>query len=228
MDGSRFDDMTRRLSGTASRRRAIGLLAGALGGALVVGDAAAGLGHRRGVCRPIGAGCTRGAQCCSEQCATSRALPRRHRNRCACPEGLASCGGACVDTQTDVANCGACGEVCGSSGEVCVSGVCESPFDCTTYTGTLLGENHTCYDRFVGQSIVLNQPCNMPNYQGLWGDSCTSDADCDSPTSPDVAVCVKAFVYCIDTGNCKGYTPQGTQEAGVCVYGNPGSICPPI
>ena len=44
-----------------------------------------------------------------------------------CEAGLTDCGGACVDLQSDLNNCGACGEVC-QSGLVpveCRSGVCE-------------------------------------------------------------------------------------------------------
>ncbi|KAM7201242.1 hypothetical protein V8F20_004988 [Naviculisporaceae sp. PSN 640] len=46
------------------------------------------------------------------------------------------CNGACVDTQTDVNNCGTCGNVCGSE-QYCNAGVCaaiyptcEVPFQC--------------------------------------------------------------------------------------------------
>ena len=221
MDGSRFDEMTRRLSGTASRRWAIGLLAGVLGGALVVGDAAAGLGPRRGVCRPIGAGCTRGAQCCSEQCATSRALPRRHRNRCACPAGFAGCDGACVDTQTDVANCGACGEVCGSSGEVCVSGVCESAWNCTTYAADQLPGIHYCFDIFGGDSIAMREPCGIT----LFGATCTSADDCPSGAGDNTAVCTRGWVACDGSVGCKSYNPQGDGSAGTCAYGRTYEYC---
>ena len=45
----------------------------------------------------------------------------------ACEAGLTDCGGVCVDLQSDMDNCGACGEIC-ESGLVpveCRSGVCE-------------------------------------------------------------------------------------------------------
>src|SRR5215207_2977236 len=45
----------------------------------------------------------------------------------ACEAGLTDCGGICVDLQSDMNNCGACGEIC-ESGLVpveCRSGVCE-------------------------------------------------------------------------------------------------------
>jgi hypothetical protein len=41
-----------------------------------------------------------------------------------CPmEGFTSCGGVCINTRTDVQNCGGCGTACGM-GQVCAMGVC--------------------------------------------------------------------------------------------------------
>lgn len=45
-----------------------------------------------------------------------------------CQAGEAACGGACVDPQTDTANCGGCGIAC-DAGEVCTEGVCHAPCD---------------------------------------------------------------------------------------------------
>jgi hypothetical protein len=44
-----------------------------------------------------------------------------------CEDGLTNCGGTCVDLQSDMNNCGACGEVCQSDlvPVECRSGVCE-------------------------------------------------------------------------------------------------------
>ncbi len=46
-----------------------------------------------------------------------------------CPAGQTLCGAACADTQSDRANCGACGSAC-IAGQSCVSGVCRGA---TTY-----------------------------------------------------------------------------------------------
>lgn len=45
-----------------------------------------------------------------------------------CPGGGSVCGGACVDKQSDAANCGACGNACALpiEGGSCVSGLCTS------------------------------------------------------------------------------------------------------
>jgi hypothetical protein len=47
--------------------------------------------------------------------------------RCACQNGLpTACGGTCVDTTSDVNNCGACGRTCGPT-STCVAGTCGPP-----------------------------------------------------------------------------------------------------
>jgi len=44
-----------------------------------------------------------------------------------CAAGQMTCGGRCVDTQSDAMNCGACGVTC-AAGQLCVAGACRS--DC--------------------------------------------------------------------------------------------------
>jgi hypothetical protein len=43
--------------------------------------------------------------------------------KCVCPNGGTLCGGRCVNTGSDAANCGACGTVCGA-GKSCIQGSC--------------------------------------------------------------------------------------------------------
>jgi hypothetical protein len=52
-----------------------------------------------------------------------RALHREGGFQKPCPAPRTSCDGACLDTQSDPANCGACGNVCGSM-TVCAAGTC--------------------------------------------------------------------------------------------------------
>ncbi len=46
-----------------------------------------------------------------------------------CPTGQMSCGGGCVNTQTDLANCGTCGNACAIT-ETCSSGTCTEMMSC--------------------------------------------------------------------------------------------------
>ncbi len=41
-----------------------------------------------------------------------------------CEEGQLYCGGACTDTSTNAANCGACGNACSGETPACIGGVC--------------------------------------------------------------------------------------------------------
>ncbi|MCC6564003.1 hypothetical protein IT087_03860 [Candidatus Uhrbacteria bacterium] len=45
---------------------------------------------------------------------------------CVCPAGSSLCSGACLDTMTDVLNCGSCGNAC-PAGRTCNAGTCGCP-----------------------------------------------------------------------------------------------------
>jgi RHS repeat-associated protein len=59
------------------------------------------------------AGCATGFVCNAGTCGVT------------CPSGLAFCGGACRNLQSDAANCGACGTAC-AAGQACCSGACKN------------------------------------------------------------------------------------------------------
>ncbi|QRN97467.1 hypothetical protein JRI60_52540 [Archangium violaceum] len=87
-----------------------------------------------------------------------------------CTVGTTSCGGTCVNLQSDPANCGACGNSCGSC-QTCVNGTCQLP------TPTTSSCNGTCTD-------TLSDPANC----GACGNSCGScqtcvNGTCQLPTS---------------------------------------------
>jgi Stigma-specific protein, Stig1 len=80
----------------------------------------------------------------------------------ACGSGLAFCNDVCVDTQTDPANCGFCGNVCGA-GEVCFAGVCAREHRCAP----LVNCNDVCVD-------LATDAANC----GACGNVCAADEIC--------------------------------------------------
>lgn len=111
MDGSRFDDVTKVLTKTGSRRTALKVLAGGALGAVVARfnptSAEAQDAEQHAVCRVNRSRCGSGAQCCSRNCqfvpgcgfsrATCCATRRRRcRVDCDCCGSLLCRRGICV------------------------------------------------------------------------------------------------------------------------------------
>jgi hypothetical protein len=175
MDRRRFDDMTRVLGGRIGRRAALrGLAAALLGGAVAV-PAVAQAANRSRTCRWAGQACLQHGQCCSQQCDTARTTPRARRNRCVCPEGLATCGGHCVGVDSDTTHCGGCFQRCGRGADVCVNGQCQC------------GDGEICDGPLVDRCIDGACVC------GKGGDACDADrAD----------QCANGFCRCGDGPPC--------------------------
>jgi hypothetical protein len=81
-------------------------------------------------CGVCGNACGDGYQCNNGLCQCLLAcLPPQDLDpnncACTCSGGLTACGGGCVDTGSDVNNCGGCGNACGPVASVCEGGDCK-------------------------------------------------------------------------------------------------------
>jgi len=140
-------------------------------------------GHCLCLATPTGGACTTGPVTCEPTC----------------PPGFATCNGVCTDTQTNPANCGACGNVCfglcaggactcapgsftctsGSTtfccpgGTFCVQGLCSALPACPVPEGECGTANHHCLCRLKKSGGFI---CQEPTS----GANCSTDADCPS------------------------------------------------
>jgi hypothetical protein len=68
-------------------------------------------------CAGVGSACSSGSACCSGNCSGGVC------GSAGCAIGQTNCAGACVNTNGDTHNCGACGRAC-TTGQMCTLGVC--------------------------------------------------------------------------------------------------------
>lgn len=117
---------------------------------------------------------------------------------CACGGGRTACGGVCLDTQTDNANCGACGKRCSVGQTTCVGGRC-APITCTAATCPT-GNCHFCLSLADGGT-----QCTAGWEATNCNQSCTSAADC----AAQQAECVAPVLYQGETSStiCDGQGP---------------------
>ncbi len=187
MDGSRFDLLTRALSRRAGLRGAVAGLAAAAGLVSTAGAKPAAEscltngqrcgkgsgkkgkpcakccsrhavtqpnGRKRCACKPAGMSARNAAQCCSGE--------RSAGGFCgACDPGLTQCPAGCVDTGSDVANCGACGNACAAE-HSCVEGAC-------TCTATSCPDG--CCDG--ASCVAAGAACAAADTVCVAGDGCT-------------------------------------------------------
>ena len=218
MQGSRLDGIARDLaSGEISRRQALQRLAGAglgLGAAVVPA----------GVAEAMGGGCPPGRRKCAGRCCPKNA--RCVNGRCRCKPGFKKCGRKCVDTDTSLRHCGACGNPC-APGEACIDGVCSEPectIDADCDDGLFCNGAETC----VGGTCLPGTPpsCND-------GFSCTNSS-CDEVAqacvhTPNDALCEEG-IPCT-TNTCSPQSPGADPATGCLntpVTCPPGEVCDPI
>lgn len=106
----------------------------------------------------------------------------------ACPAGVASCDGVCVNKKTDVKHCGACGHQCGAD-QACIDGACVD-CSCAGRCGiTLCGFECRCEDfqQCTSNSCVPcggdGSPC-CPGGGCRPGFRCSASGICETPPPP--------------------------------------------
>ncbi len=213
MSPSGLDQIARELAaGEISRRSALKRLIGA---GLGLGAAVA----PAGVAEAVGGGCPGGRVKCGSKCCPKNGKCKN--GKCKCKSGFEKCGKKCVNLDTSVKHCGACGNAC-QEGETCVDGDCDpgladcSGLDCGTAPN---GDN--CGICGVDETCVSNQCEEVPE--------CAIDDDC--PGDPENGclrgVCnggtcgltaVNNGSPCDDESLC---TSNESCQNGVCAQGNP-------
>ncbi|MFT3712682.1 MAG: hypothetical protein QM817_33955 [Archangium sp.] len=129
------------------------------------------------------------------------------------PTPCTECGGVCVDTQTDTANCGSCGNAC-AGGTACRAGVCVA----TCGPGLTLCGN-ACVD-------ARTNPANC----GSCGTQCASDQVCSNGTCG--TVCPASQEVCNGTCSTIASDPRNCGQCGrmcpsgaICENSNCRSAC---
>ncbi len=154
MEPSRFDDLTKALATSTSRRQALKAIAATLGGVFGLGGISTAFAN----CKPNGIGCNTSSQCCSGGCCHGTCTNLSTTSNCGacghtCASGQGCCGGTCTDLTTPQ-NCGTCGHACGAN-QTCQNGQCISTCP------SLPACNDTC-------------PCDASQCQTCQGGSCVS------------------------------------------------------
>ncbi len=110
-----------------------------------------------------------------------------------CPSGQQRCGGGCVDVQTSLRNCGACGNAC-LVNSTCTGGVCSAcPADRPDACGSV-GAGGVC----------TNLQTGVDGYCGTCGLSCaaTGVAGTDATCAAGACVCSGAAIDCGGNPRC--------------------------
>ncbi len=136
----------------------------------------------------------------------------------ACPTSQTCCGGACIDPQSNVANCGACDARCSAPGGTalclngtCAVGACTAPnADCDGVASNGC-ETDTAHD--VAHCGACATPCAARSHASA---SCTAGA-CNYACDAGFADCDGAA-----SNGCEADTRSSTSACGAC-----GSVCNP-
>jgi Stigma-specific protein, Stig1 len=226
MHDDRFDNLTRRLANSMSRRGALRIV----GAGAAAAVAAALFGRATGfaqTCTNNGDCPHPGSHCCNGTCVDTKTDPNncgRCGNTCgtnetctegkcttsSCPSGQTLCNAVCVSTATDVNNCGACGHACSATNgtPTCTNGVC----------------GQTCNAGFAtcGSGAACTTNINTdPNNCGACGHVC--NATNGTPTCTNGLcgqTCNAGFGACVPGAGCTTNLNTDPNNCGAC-----GHVC---
>ena len=192
MQPSNFDELTKALAATRSRRHALKLIVTtSVGGLLGLTSISTVFGKRGPKCHRNGLGCDRDNDCCSGycnphgKCAVPPCVPAGGNcstvNNC-CSPGICCngvcCGSGqtCVNNTTCCATANVCGTTCCSSGRTCVNGSCCTP----SGLNSLCQANSECCSGMCQPFGVFpphccspsGAPCNLADSGGCCSGTC--------------------------------------------------------
>jgi hypothetical protein len=221
MDQERFDDLTRALATSQTRRGFLGTVAAALAAALTAAESsAAPKVDKPSKCYGAGSHCTNARQCCSGMCLNRQCAPEIAPECVAdldCPVNEVCQAGSCVpaDPDPECDENSPCAPV-----NMCVDGVCV-PKPCTTHEDC--GGCLACQDGYCAEPICGNGVCEPCEDASSCPGDCTA-LGCEPGstqscyTGPEgtlnVGVCVAGTQTCLNDrtwGTCTGDTTPGTE-----------------
>lgn len=170
-------------------------------------------------CTPSCTGKVCGDNGCGTSCGSCSGGQTCQGGRCVltCDSGLTACTGACVDLQTDAANCGTCGEACGfphasatCQGGVCTLGACDAGWD------TCDSDPDTGCEQDVRDDPANCGACGHACEAPPHGSATCANSSCGFACDPDFHDCAGSCVRDDDPAHCgSSCTPC------------PGSVCSP-
>ena len=204
MQPSNFDELTKALASSTSRRQALRVIVTtSVGGLLGLTSISTAFG-KNSPCHRNGTACSANAKCCSNFCLRGKcrcpAAPTCN-SVCPCPSGQTCVNGACCPS-ANVCGSGA-GATCGCpNGQVCLNDECAP---CITAENICTG-NSTCCSGICCQGTASTAICCASGQTCLSNGTCVRN--CDSCTNP--CACYSTRLFC--SGSLRGSCPSGSDN----------------